>query len=198
MAGLEKILDAIKSETELNCNRIAEEAKNETSKLLEEAKINIEKEDKRFKSQTESMVELLKEKGKSAAESEKNKIILQEKQKIIQQTIDEAKEKLRSLATDKYFDIIEKLVLDNAHQNEGDMFLSSDDYDRVPDGFIDQLNSKLEKNKKGRLTMKKSSGEIKDGVMLKYGEIQENLSIDSIFADKKEMLEDKINASLFG
>lgn len=198
MAGIDKILDAIKSESDINCEQITKLAKEEANKILEEAKTNIEKENQRFKNQTESMAKLLRDRGVSTSESEKSKMLLKKKQEIIESTINMTKDKIRNFDDKRYFEMIEKLILENAHKTDGIMVLSEKDYKRIPSDFIANLNNKLQDSNKGKLDIAEPTSEISDGVMLKYGEIQENLSIDSIFTGKKEMLEDKINASLFG
>lgn len=198
MAGIDKILDAIKSDTDTVVKEIANEGKAIANKMLEDAKKAMEKEKAEFDNQSESMAKLRREKGVSTADAKKSRMILEEKQNLIQTTIQGAKDKIRNMSSDKYFDIINKLVINNAHKEDGKIAFSSKDSSRLPADFIEKLNKKLKEDSKGKLTLEKRQDLVEDGVMLIYGETQENLSIDSIFSEKKEMLEDMINTSLFG
>jgi V/A-type H+-transporting ATPase subunit E len=124
-------------------------------------------------------------------------MILDAKQKIINDIIQKAKIKLTSLPDNEYFDTILQIVKKHAHAQPGIIRFSQADLDRLPKKFEKSLESALKDIKNASLTISKESVKIDGGFILVYGDIEENCSFDALFAEAKDELQDKINAFLF-
>lgn len=197
MTGLEKIVDIIKTDGKQAADQISLEGQKIANEMLDQAKKEIELKRQSFEAETKKTVDLLKEKGISSAQSKKNTIILEEKQNLISKTIEMAKNKIRNLDDNSYFSKLEDIIVKFAHKEDGSISLSERDQNRLPSGFMENVNQKLKNNAKGTLTIETAKERPKDGVILFYADIQENCSLDSLFEQKKEELEDMINSSLF-
>ena len=67
---------------------------------------------------------------------------------------------------------------------------------RLPEGFRD-LVKKLAAEKGGSLTIGEESADIENGFILRYGGVDENCSLSSLFAEKKDMLQDLVSRTLW-
>lgn len=197
MTGLEKIVDIIKTDAEKASTDIQSKAKLKADALLEEAKQQIEKQRAVFDKETEKMYEIVKEKGISSAKADRNMRILEEKQKLIKQTIDLAKDKIKKMPDNKYFEKMADLACKYAHSDDGVIAFGKLDLDRLPADFMTNLSKKLAGSGKGGLELSREACDIDYGLMLIYDEIEENCAIDSLFSSQREQLEDMINSSLF-
>ncbi|MCC8027012.1 MAG: V-type ATP synthase subunit E [Clostridium sp.] len=196
MAGLDKIIGQIEEESKAAAARTIEAARAEAEKILETARKEAEAECADIERRSAQAVANILERGKSAAELKKRGSLLAEKQKLIGDTIARAKEELKNMEAEAYFDMILKLAVKSAQSGEGEILFSAKDLARLPQGFEEKLNAAL----KGRGAALRISGDARDidaGFVLTYGGIEENCSIDALFDSAHELLQDKAQEILF-
>lgn len=196
MTGLEKIIQEILNEAQETADRTLDEAARQAKEITELAKRQSEEEKNRILEQAQTEADGLLERAKSAAQLEKRKRILSAKQEIIQNVIDRTKESILSLTSEYYFDLILKMAKEHAQPMEGKILFSMTDLNRLPAGFVLQLNNALEK-KGAVLRVAEEAAEIDGGFILIYGGIEENCSLKAIFESRREELVDKVHELLF-
>jgi V/A-type H+-transporting ATPase subunit E len=196
MSGLNKLVEQIKATAENAANARLEKAKQQANDLLQQAKDNAEHERKRILQDAEVKAADSVERAESSAALQKRKAILSAKQQIIEETIQKARETLRAMPADEYFDLIGKMVSKYALPQSGHIIFSQQDQNRLPADFEKRLNQEL-LSKGGALTISSENRPIDGGFVLIYGDVEENCTFDAIFSSKHDILLDKVHEFLF-
>lgn len=196
MAGIEKITEAIALDAEKKAAEIIETAKKEAEAILNNAK-----EECRIFSEEQKAVREKAEKiedGRTASQKEQvlKLRILKEKQEIIESVLAKAKEKLLNKSDSDYTELLLSMVEKSALAEAGEVLLNKKDASRVSADFIVKANEIAEK-KGGRLTMSTDEADIDGGLILRYGRIEINSSIESVFDENREHLVDVVNRVLW-
>lgn len=200
MAGLDKIIARIQAESEEAAARTLEAAKAEAEKILQNAREEAAAECAAIDRKAELAAANTLDRGHSAAELKKRQRILAEKQVLIGKIIGEAKQQLKSMPQEAYFENIVKLAVKAAQKGGGTILFSKTDLDHLPENFADTLNAALKASGRegAALTVSGETRDIDGGFVLTYGGIEENCSFDALFDSAHEMLQDKVQEILFG
>ena len=195
MTGLDKIINEIKEESDQTTAEIIKGGQEKAEEIAAAAEKETAAAEKEISSKAETTVKQIKQRAADGADLIKRRAVLAAKQEIIQETLDEAKNKLYSMSDNDYADFLEKLILKNADQGEGSVSIGKEDEKRLPADFISQVSGKLPSGK----TLVKASdpADIDHGVVLRYEGSAENLSIDELFASKSDELTDIVKDILF-
>ena len=197
MTGLEKILDEIKAQSRQAVEQIESEGRKIADDMIKEQEEKINSKKAVFEKELEQTSKLDLEKGISSAISQKKKMILEEKQNIISDIIEKSKNYIKNLSKDEYMTFLEKIALKYAHKEEGKIRLTASDKNSIGQELVSRLNSKLSENSKGTLVLDDQVSNEKSGFVIIYKDVEENCSLEAIFSEKRELLEDKINSFLF-
>ena len=200
MAGLDKIIARIQAESEEAAARTLEAAKAEAEAILQNAREEAAAECAAIGRKAEQAAANILDRGHSAAELKKRQRILAEKQVLIGRIIGEAKQQLKNMPKEAYFENIVKLAVKASQRGKGTILFSKADLDRLPENFADTLNAALVAGGKegAALTVSSETRDIDGGFVLTYGGIEENCSFDALFDSAHEMLQDKVQEILFG
>lgn len=192
MSAEEKILQGILDDANGQAEKIISEANAECKAVLAKGK----EESKAYSAKTVSealrKAKAIKQNADSAAELTVRDARLSKKHEEIEKTLSLAVERIISLPDDKYFSLLCGLAVKNARSEEGTIALGSADLIRDIAVF-----EKLLKDAGVNARLSKAPAPIKNGFILKYGDIEYNLSLLSVIDDKREALEDKVNSILF-
>ena len=194
-SGLEKIIEKINEENIRECENIENKAKQKAEKIIadeiESAKADADK----IIAKAKADAALTDEKAKSGSLLLEKKIKLEVKNQIIAETVVKIKERLKSLPTDEYLKIVQKLVTSYAKEGEGTLKFSSDDFKKIPADFEKTLNSVLPE----KTTVKISDEAINadGGFILSYDDIEENCTFDALIDTNIDAIRDKLNSKLF-
>lgn len=196
MAGIEKITEAIALDAEKKAAEIIETAKKEAEAILNNAK-----EECRIFSEEQKAVREKAEKiedGRTASQKEQvlKLRILKEKQEIIELVLAKAKEKLLNKSDSDYTELLLSMVEKSALGEMGEVLLNKKDKTRVSADFIERADE-IAKKKGGSLTMSTDEADIDGGLILRYGRIEINSSIESVFDENREHLVDVVNKVLW-
>ena len=191
MAGLDKIIARIQAESEEAAARTLEAAKAEAEAILQNAREEAAAECAAIGRKAEQAAANILDRGHSAAEL---------KQVLIGRIIGEAKQQLKNMPKEAYFENIVKLAVKASQSGKGTILFSKADLDRLPENFADTLNAALVAGGKegAALTVSGETRDIDGGFVLTYGGIEENCSFDALFDSAHEMLQDKVQEILFG
>lgn len=196
MSGLEKIVEQIISEAKQTAQKTIEEANAEAAKIAEAAKAESEREAAQLLAEAAREAETAKKLADSAAKMTAKKSLLAAKQQLITGVIEEAKEALAALPDDEYFAMLLRLAEKNALAQQGEMYLSQKDLDRLPADFEDRLNKALAPQG-AKLHISKDARPMDGGFLLVYGGIEENCSFAALFDAQREALQDQVSKILF-
>ena len=197
MSGLEKILEHIESNAASSAGELLEKVKAEAEGIIAAAKAEGEQTSLKITQQAELEAEAYLKRNESAAKLKGKRMVLDAKQKMISAIIESAKKTLVQLPDSKYFDAILKMVKRYAIGRSGQILFSDFDLKRLPVNFEQRINGAIADKKGAKLSVSQETRDINGGFVLVYGEIEENCSFDALFADKMEILEDKVREMLF-
>jgi V/A-type H+-transporting ATPase subunit E len=195
LTGLEKILDSISSEADENAKKILKKAEEqiEEQKKANELK-KIEKFEKMTQSASQKAEEIIKT-GRESAKIYKNKLILEQKQKIIKNLIQESKNTLYNLPKDKYFSVILNMIKTFALPLNGEIVFCERDLKNLPEHFEQKIEKVLENNQK-KLKISQKTRKINGGFVLVYQNLEENCSLDALFENSYNSICDLLSQIL--
>lgn len=195
MPGLEKIIADIKRDAKVEMDAILLKAQEEAEKTVAAARLEAERiqseEEKKIKQDEEQVLNRAKAK---AALNTKQKI-LATKQKLIGETLKEAKRRILGKPAEEYFAMLKSMALEKALPNAGEICFGKRDMERMPEGFVSELNKELKQG--ASLTLSDAPRNIDGGFILVYGGIEENCSLQAIFEANREKLQDLAQTVLF-
>lgn len=184
MGNEERIIDKIILDAENEKKKILEQAQKEADHIIHIAQEQAEKELNSARALATAEAEKATAKVFSGAKMEAKKMILSQKQKCLEDTMEQIKQKLFSQSPVEYEKTIISM-LEKAEQGE-EIILSEKD--------INLLKKTLEE--KGYIVSDETR-DISGGFIVKKGEIEYNYSFEAIFAVEKEQIEQIIAEILF-
>ena len=196
MTGLEKITSEIKADADKSVAAIIDKANAEASDILAGAEKEAAEAVAKINHDVSVRLSASKSTAESAAALKKRRLILEEKQKLIGEVIEEAKSLIYALPDNVYFEKILKLAEKNVSPAEGTIIFNAKDLSRLPADFETKLNV-VAVAKGGKLTVSKETRPIDGGFVLLYKGIDQNCSITSLFETNIEAVQDKIQKLLF-
>jgi V/A-type H+-transporting ATPase subunit E len=196
MTGLVKMKEQILDEARITADNLISEANAEAEKILAEAKSVAEAKATEISRKSESEVAKYKDRVVSSIDLQRRTQILAAKQEVIAEVLEKAYDNVENMESEKYFSLLLKLLAKNVLSEEGEIYFSSKDLNRLPHSFDGEV-SKIAEQKGGKLVIAKESKNIDNGFILVYGGIEENCTIRAIFNAKKDELSDKVNKTLF-
>ena len=196
MTGLEKITSEIKADADKSIAAIIDKANAEAKSILAGAEKEAAEAIEKVNHDVSVRLSASKSTAESAAALKKRRLILEEKQKLIGEVIEEAKSLIYALPDNVYFEKILKLAEKNVSPAEGTIIFNAKDLSRLPADFETKLNV-VAVAKGGKLTVSKETRPIDGGFVLLYDGIDQNCSITSLFETNIEAVQDKIQKLLF-
>lgn len=195
MNGLEQILLKIEEDANAEVNKILKEAENESRDFVDKSVQNAEAEAEKLISAAKKKAALIAENAKSGSEAYIKREELAARADVINSCIEYAFDAVISMDTEKYFDILYKLILKYAHKEPGILCVNEKDLTRIPDDFIKNVNKSLEKYG-GSVSLSDKPTDIKGGFIISYGGIEENCAFEELLEEKKDDIKDRLFAQL--
>ena len=196
MAGEERITEESRQEAKAGAQELLGEAQKKaeaiTGKAREEASQIVESGEK----EAQALLAQQEERAHSSAAMRLRQAMLSAKQEVIDEIIGKAYEKLAGQDADGYFGMVVALLKKNIHAGEGVICFSEEDLKRLPAGF-EKVAGKVASEAGGSLTIDTVPAKIANGFILKYGGVEENCSLNALFAQSKEALRDSVSSILW-
>ncbi len=196
MAGLDKIIGEIHAESDGLIREVLDRAQKEAAQIRSEAEKKAGDSVERIRRESDARLADSKSRAQSAAALTKRQLLLQEKQNLIGEVLEKAKETFLALPEAEYFDALLALLKKNALSEQGEILLNERDRKRLPADF-EKKAEEAAKAKGGSLRVSEKTREIDGGLILVYEGIEQNCSVDALFETNIEMLQDKIQNILF-
>lgn len=193
MTGLEKIINRIEVDADNMVQDIKEKSAAQCKAIISEAEAKAQDIIIKSKKEADKRYEEIIKKAESAASLEEQKLILLTKQQIIKLMISNSINAILNLPTDKYFELVYKLVEKYSLKSEGLIALNKSDLSRLPEDFDDKVNSVSD----GKLSICREPAEINGGFILTYGDVDVNCSISALVHENREKITDALADILF-
>ncbi|MBU4309975.1 hypothetical protein KKD34_00150 [bacterium] len=187
---LEKIIESIDEEFSLEIDKIKKETQDRVSKILKEARGKAASIKEEILKAASFEAQRRRDRILTTANLEARRVILKEKECLIEEAYGKALVKLKKLGKKSYQDIIKKMLLKIAKTGSGEIIISKEDRKRITPSFIKSINKELK-------ILKEERG-ISGGFILKREKIEVNNSFESLFRSKREELELRLVRILFG
>lgn len=196
MTGLEKMVSQILEEADASAAVMISDAEKKAAEILGEAGEKADKIRQQREEQSRAKVKSYEERTASAADMKKRTAVLAAKQELIGKVIADACDRVKNLDEGKYFEILKSMAEKYLLPREGEICFSKKDLERMPANFREEIKG-LAQKKGGTLEISGEARNIDGGFILLYGGIEENCSIDAMFAEKRDELLDQVRKILF-
>lgn len=195
MAGLEKIIERIASDSAAKCDGIIFDAQNEAQKIKDAAAQQSSDNQAAIVEAANKEAKAIVDMAESGAELEGKKQLLATRVEVINKAIDVASKKLGNMPDDEYFAALYALAKKYAQSGEGTMLLSKKDLGRLPKDFDKKINEGLAKGAK--ISVAKDPSNISDGFILVYGDVEINCTFDALIEDARDDIKDELFSIIF-
>ena len=196
MTGLQSILDYINEESEQQIKGIRSEAKARMEAMEELSRRQTEEECEHIRLKADAEESLILERGKASAELRRKQLLLSARQELITETLRYCLEELEELPEEEYAAILKKLLLFGIRPGKAVLYMNKRDLSRMRERQRQELIS-LAMDAGNELTISEEPRDIRGGLILGMGDIEENLSFESIFAEREDDIRDVLSRVLF-
>ena len=196
MVGVEKITDVILGEARAKADELLSEAQTRSQEMYADARRACETIYRESRVNAEKVLAEQKERTSSAADMRMRQAMLAVKQGIIDEMLEAAEKKMATQDPGAYFEMILSILAGAVHAGAGEICFSEADLARMPADFSAKVDA-VAKAKNGKLVISKNPERISDGFILKYGGVEENCTLQAIFAERRDALRDQVSAMLW-
>lgn len=198
MNGIDRISERILKDARDEATRIVEEAQERARSLKDKKVEQTNKDNERLYRESADKAQERKRRMLAVAELEMRKEILSVKQQTIDEAMDRVNEVIMEMPRDEYRKVVSHMLLESA-QGDEEVFFSTSDEERLDQGLIDEVNRKLlEAGKKGELRLSPERGAFQGGFILKSGGMEINNTFEAIIRTGRDEVESDLARILFG
>ncbi len=195
---IEKILERIKSDAQKEASHIRDEAKAKADEILESARKEAESIKSKILATAQAQAEEEKKRILSLARLESRNSILSQKQDAVASALKGALDKLLSLPSKEYQELLKKMIVNAVTTGEEEIILSPHDRKRITNNFVEEVNSILvRQGRRGNLKLSAEARDIKGGFVLRSDKIEANNSFPALLETLREEIEPQILRILF-
>ena len=195
---IKDINEKIISDAKIQADKIIAQAEDNANNIIKKGEKEADNIKKTILYKINQEASLKKSKILTEANLEAKKTILLEKQKIMEEVFEKALESILKLSDKDYRYFIKKLIVDNIEKSDETIFIGSADRRKISESFIEDINKELKsKGEKGELKLSASYLPIKGGVVIGFGKIRKNISLELLLKNVREELEMQISRNLF-
>ncbi len=190
MANIDEITAYILDRYKAEADAVLEDAENKASSAIAEASKDIDVKCEEILLEAKKEAERKLEAAHSSARQFCSKELLKIKNEAVDYVINKAKSDILTLDSDKYEKFLISLLKKYHEGKKGEVVLSINDDKKDLTHFKKEAEA-LE------LIISKERSRISGGFILKYGNTEQNCSVDAVFKEKRDELVDFINSNLF-
>ena len=191
MSSGDKILNRISLDCDERISKIGAETDEKCAQIMAQAKLDADKISAEIADRAQSKVKQMQAASKSRCDLETRNAFLKRRREEIDKTYSEILNKMKNLPDEDYFELIYTFAK-KLNGMSGVVLLNKKDMNRLPKDFLARLE---ECGVKAELS--KTTCDIESGLILKCGDIEENMDFSAILAEKRDAIEDFINQELF-
>lgn len=196
MVGLEKIIAGIKEDYDNECREIIENADKRGKGIISRAEENGKSFYDSFVAEAQTEAEQIIMKQRSACEQKKKQATLGVKVDLVNATLNKLILALEELPETEYFNLVEKLIKQNAISGKCNIKMNSKDRNRLSDEQKESIADVL-LSCGSECDFSDEDVDIGGGVILDYGNIEVNCSFRDVIESDSDIYKEKINEILF-
>ena len=198
MKGTEKIIAHIRADGDAEAKKIIDAAsKQAEEKRAESFKAALSEYEKLMQAGNAECEDILSG-SRRIAEMEAKKSVLSVKQEMISAAFDAAREEIVNLPRDKYTQFLARMAAEAAASGMEEIVLNARDKAEVGKSVCKAANELLSaKGTPGKLTVSEDTADISGGVIVRFGGIETNCSIDALIRQRRSGLSTEVAAAMF-
>ena len=198
MKGTEKIIAHIRADGDAEAKKIIDAAsKQAEEKRAESFKAALSEYEKLMQAGNAECEDILSG-SRRIAEMESKKSVLSVKQEMISAAFDAAREEIVNMPRDKYTQFLARMAAEAAAGGMEEIVLNARDKAEVGKAVCKAANELLSaKGTPGKLTVSEDTADISGGVIVRFGGIETNCSIDALIRQRRSGLSTEVAAALF-
>lgn len=198
MKGTEKIIAHIRADGDAEAKKIIDAAsKQAEEKRAESFKAALSEYEKLMQAGNAECEDILSG-SRRIAEMEAKKSVLSVKQEMISAAFDAAREEIVNMPRDKYTQFLARMAAEAAVSGMEEIVLNARDKAEVGKSVCKAANELLSaKGTPGKLTVSEDTADISGGVIVRFGGIETNCSIDALIRQRRSGLSTEVAAALF-
>ena len=198
MKGTEKIIAHIRADGDAEAKKIIDAAsKQAEEKRAESFKAALSEYEKLMQAGNAECEDILSG-SRRIAEMEAKKSVLSVKQEMISAAFDAAREEIVNMPRDKYTQFLARMAAEAAASGMEEIVLYARDKAEVGKAVCKAANELLSaKGTPGKLTVSEETADISGGVIVRFGGIETNCSIDALIRQRRSGLSTEVAAALF-
>lgn len=198
MKGTEKIIAHIRADGDAEAKKIIDAAsKQAEEKRAESFKAALSEYEKLMQAGNAECEDILSG-SRRIAEMEAKKSVLSVKQEMISAAFDAAREEIANMPRDKYTQFLARMAAEAAASGMEEIVLNARDKAEVGKAVCKAANELLSaKGTPGKLTVSEDTADISGGVIVRFGGIETNCSIDALIRQRRSGLSTEVAAALF-
>lgn len=198
MKGTEKIIAHIRADGDAEAKKIIDAAsKQAEEKRAESFKAALSEYEKLMQAGNAECEDILSG-SRRIAEMEAKKSVLSVKQEMISAAFDAAREEIVNMPRDKYTQFLARMAAEAAASGMEEIVLNARDKAEVGKSVCKAANELLSaKGTTGKLTVSEDTADISGGVIVRFGGIETNCSIDALIRQRRSGLSTEVAAALF-
>lgn len=198
MKGTEKIIAHIRADGDAEAKKIIDAAsKQAEEKRAESFKAALSEYEKLMQAGNAECEDILSG-SRRIAEMEAKKSVLSVKQEMISAAFDAAREEIVNMPRDKYTQFLARMAAEAAASGMEEIVLNARDKAEVGKSVCKAANELLSaKGTPGNLTVSEDTADISGGVIVRFGGIETNCSIDALIRQRRSGLSTEVAAAMF-
>lgn len=198
MKGTEKIIAHIRADGDAEAKKIIDaSSKQAEEKRAESFKAALSEYEKLMQAGNAECEDILSG-SRRIAEMEAKKSVLSVKQEMISAAFDAAREEIVNMPRDKYTQFLARMAAEAAASGMEEIVLNARDKAEVGKSVCKAANELLSaKGTPGKLTVSEDTADISGGVIVRFGGIETNCSIDALIRQRRSGLSTEVAAALF-
>lgn len=198
MKGTEKIIAHIRADGDAEAKKIIDAAsKQAEEKRAESFKAALSEYEKLMQAGNAECEDILSG-SRRIAEMEAKKSVLSVKQEMISAAFDAAREEIGNMPRDKYTQFLARMAAEAAASGMEEIVLNARDKAEVGKSVCKAANELLSaKGTPGKLTVSEDTADISGGVIVRFGGIETNCSIDALIRQRRSGLSTEVAAAMF-
>lgn len=190
--AIDNITSRIIYDAEKEAAVITKDAEERKEKILSDARKAAEEKREAFRTRGEAERASLVERNAAVAKIDAGKLILEEKQALIERCLSEAVNKVASMEETEYMKFLVDTALSLAPDG-GELILNEKDRERFGEKLLDHL-----KDGEGKYSLSDEIRGMKGGLVVKKGNVYLNGSLEARIESLKNELVPEVAAILFG
>lgn len=178
MQGMDRIAARIAEEAQEEVRRQEENAKQQAYDILSQAKAEAEAAYEARMEESRAAAEEIRRRALSTAKLDAKKKALATKQELLGQAFAKAREKLAAMQGAAYESFLLSLIEGSAEGGETVCFSARDE--AIAERIVKAANDRLAKRGAAPVNNGGADGSVPDGLILKKGPVEQNLTLDAI------------------